>query len=151
MRLVRLVMVVLGVVACAYEASAQMRLDVERCRAIADDEMRLRCYDDIRLPGPIVRAKYEQVDLAELEEFPLSYRGRLVEVTGWLALSRDNLLLKTSSESEASMPIDAESLSRHERQSLLAACGEGCEATVQGKVAPVNFVTGIIADTISPD
>jgi hypothetical protein len=151
MRRVGFVIVVM-VGALASAAPAQMRREIETCRAIADDALRLQCYDGIGLPrAGAPRPKYERVELAELEEFPLSYRGSLVEVTGWLIPSGDFFLLKTDPEAADALPVEAEALTRQQRQSILATCGEGCGAIVQGKVAPVNFSTGIIADTIRAD
>ena len=46
------------------------------------------------------------------------------------------------------IPVDFDSLARRDREAFLEACGEGCEATVQGRVRPVNFTTGIVADTL---
>jgi hypothetical protein len=46
------------------------------------------------------------------------------------------------------MPIDYQAMPRHERQRFLAECGEGCSATVQGRVRPVNFTTGIVAEVL---
>jgi hypothetical protein len=39
-------------------------------------------------------------------------------------------------------------LPRHERETFLEKCGSGCDATVQGRVRPVAFTTGIVADAI---
>ena len=132
-------------------AAAQTRQDIERCRAIGDDQLRLQCYDAILLPGRLTRSKYEVVDLAELEGYPLSYRGRLVQVRGWLTPSQDIFTLSTGPDAGDALPIEADNLSRRDREALVAACLEGCQAIVQGKVAPVNFTTGIIADILRPD
>ena len=141
------IVVMMGALASA--APAQMRREIETCRAIADDALRLQCYDGIGLPrAGAPRPKYERVELGELEEYPLSYRGSLVEVTGWLIPSGDFFLVKTDPEAADALPVEAEALTRHQLQSILATCAEGCGAIVQGKVAPVNFSTGIIADTI---
>lgn len=152
MRRVGSVIVVMLAALGAPAAPAQTRQEIETCRAIADDELRLQCYDGMGLPrGGAPRPKYERVELAELEQYPLSYRGNLVEVTGWLIPSGDFFLVKTDPEAADALPVEAETLSRHQLQSILATCGEGCRAIVQGKVAPVNFSTGIIADTVRPD
>ena len=127
-------------------AAAQTREDVERCRAIADDARRLACYDDIRLSPGSPLSKYEVVPLDELKSFALSYRGQLVEVTGWLTPDGDRFFLGVDETDESPMPIDFGSVPRQERQAFLAECGEGCDATVQGRVRPVNFTTGIVAD-----
>src|ERR671917_663817 len=143
MRRVGFVIVVM-VGALVSAAPAQVRREIETCRAIADDGLRLHCYDAIGLPrAGAPRPKYERVELAELEEFPLSYRGSLVEVTGWLVPSGDFFLLKTHPEAADALPVEAEALTRQQRQSILATCAEGCGAIIQGKVAPVNFSTGI--------
>ncbi len=152
MRRVGSVIVVMLAALWASAAPAQVRREIETCRAIADDALRLQCYDGIGLPrAGAPRPKYERVELAELEEFPLSYRGSLVEVTGWLVPSGDFFLLKTDPEAADALPVEAEALTRQQLQSILATCAEGCGAIVQGKVAPVNFSTGIIADTVRPD
>jgi hypothetical protein len=152
MRRLGSVIVVLLAALWAVAAPAQVRREIETCRAIEDDELRLQCYDGIGLPsGGATRPKYERVELAELEEFPLSYRGSLVEVTGWLIPSGDFFLLKTDPEAADALPVEAETLTRQQRQSVLGTCGKGCRAIVQGKVAPVNFSTGIIADTLRPE
>jgi hypothetical protein len=144
--------IVVMVGALVSAAPAQVRREIETCRAIADDALRLQCYDGIGLPrAGAPRPKYERVELAELEEFPLSYRGSLVEVTGWLVPSGDFFLLKTDPEAADALPVEAEALTRQQRQAILATCAEGCGAIVQGKVAPVNFSTGIIADIIRAD
>jgi hypothetical protein len=129
-------------------AGAQTREDVERCRAIQNDARRLACYDEIRLsPGPPL-SKYEAVPLDELKTFALSYRGQLVEVTGWLTMGEDFFFLGIDASDEDPMPIDFGAIPRHERQAFLAECGEGCAAAVQGRVRPVNFTTGIVADAL---
>jgi hypothetical protein len=152
MRCVRFVITVMMGALWAPAAAAQTSLDIERCRDISEDRMRLQCYDAIPLtPGRFRRSKYEVVDLAELAEYPLSYRGRLVEVSGWLTPSEDAFFLSTAADAENGLPIEADSLSRRDRDAVVAACLEGCQATVQGKVAPVNFTTGIIADTLRPE
>lgn len=132
----------------ANAAAAQTREDMERCRAIVDDARRLACYDSIRLsPGPPV-SKYEVVSLDELKSFALSYRGELVQVSGWLTPGDDFFFLGVDETDERPMPIDFGSVARQERQEFLAECGEGCEAEVQGRVRPVNFTTGIVADVL---
>jgi|SRR5688572_4566821 hypothetical protein len=138
--------VVVGLI-LAGAAQAQTRAEIERCRAIADDARRLDCYDAIALAQG-TRSKYDIVPLNELIDFALSYRGDLVEVTGWVRPDDDVYLLGPEQGSEESIPIDFELLSRHERQSFLDECGEGCQATVQGRVSPVNFTTGIVADAL---
>lgn len=127
---------------------AQTREDMERCRAIENDERRLTCYDAIRLsPGP-PRSKYEEVPLEELKSFALSYRGQLVEVTGWLTPGHNFLFLGVDESDEDPIPIDFETMPRRARQAFLDGCGEGCSAAVQGRVRPVNFTTGIVADAL---
>jgi hypothetical protein len=128
-------------------AEAQTREDMLRCRSIADEGRRLACYDAINLL-PASRSKYENVDLAELKGFALSYRGQLVEVTGWVKTGEELFSLGIDAADARPIPIDFNSLSRQDRQAFLEACGEGCEATVQGRVRPVNFTTGIVADTL---
>lgn len=128
-------------------AQAQTRADIERCRAITDDARRLDCYDAITL-APGTRSKYDIVPLNELINFALSYRGDLVEVSGWIRPDDDVFFLSPEEGGEESVPIDFGLLSRHERQSFLDQCGDACEATVQGRVSPVNFTTGIVADAI---
>lgn len=134
--------------ACAGGAWAQTREDMERCRAIENDARRLSCYDAIRLsPGP-PRAKYETVPLEELRSFALSYRGQLVEVTGWLVPGEEFLFLGVDETDEAPIPIDFENIPRRQREAFLEECGEACPAAVQGRVRPVNFTTGIVADAL---
>jgi hypothetical protein len=147
MRFVCFALTILAGIVCPVIASAQMRVELEQCRAITDDARRLECYDSITL-GPSTRSKYDVVPLDELIDFALSYRGDLVEVTGWVTPGDDFFSLGIGADSEDSMPVDFKLLSRHERESFLDQCGEGCEATVQGTVRPVNFTTGIVADAI---
>ena len=152
MRVIHSVVLVTLCVLWAPAAAGQTLQDIERCREIGEGQLRLQCYDAIIIrPGRLTRSKYEVVDLAELAEYPLSYRGRLVEASGWLTLSEDIFLLSTAADADDGLPIEADSLSRRDRETLVAACLEGCQATVQGKVAPVNFTTGIIADAVRPD
>ena len=152
MRVIRSVFLAVVCVLLAPAASAQTRQDIERCREIREDQLRLQCYDAIVLPpGRLTRSKYEVIDLAELAGYPLSYRGRLVEVSGWLTPSEDVFFLSMAAEADKGLPIEADSLSRRDREALIAACIEGCQARVQGKVAPVNFTTGIIADSVRPE
>jgi hypothetical protein len=129
-------------------AEAQTREDIEHCRAIEDDARRLVCYDDIRLSPGSPRAKYETVAIEELKNFALSYRGNLVEVTGWLTPSEDFWFLGVSESDERPIPIDFESMPRQLREEFLRECGAGCPAAVQGRVRPVNFTTGIVADAM---
>jgi hypothetical protein len=129
-------------------ASAQSRAAMERCRAILDPERRLACYDAIDLAISPPRAKYEVVELSELKQFALSYRGDLVEVSGWVTPGNELLTLGGDEADTDTIPIEFESLSRQDRRNFLTACGEGCRATVQGRVMPVNFTTGIVADAL---
>jgi hypothetical protein len=129
-------------------AQAQTREDVLRCREIVDTTRRLACYDEIELTGS-PRAKYETVDLAELKGFALTYRGHLVEVSGWIKPGGDLMFIGVDEADASAIPIDFEAIARRDRDRFLAVCGEGCEATVQGRVRPVNFTTGIVADTLT--
>ena len=140
--------IVVGLTLAAGDAAdAQTREDLLRCRSIADEGRRLACYDALDLL-PASRSKYEKVDLAELKGFALSYRGQLVEVTGWIKPSAELFFLGVDEADARPLPIDSGSLSRRDRQAFLDACGDGCEATVQGRVRPVNFTTGIVADAL---
>lgn len=132
---------------CADASVAQTREDIDRCRAIADEERRLACYDAIELQ-PAPRSKYEPVGLVELQNFALSFRGQLVEVTGWIEPGVRVSFLGLDENDERPLPIDTDSLPRRDRQAFLDACGGGCEATVQGRVRPVNFTTGIVAEAV---
>lgn len=128
-------------------APAQTREDMLICREIKDETRRLACYDAIYvLPG--VRSKYETVDIGELKSFALSYRGQLVEVSGWVKPGARTFSLGLDDDDRRPLPLDLDQLARRDRQAFLDTCGEGCEATVQGTVRPVNFTTGIVADTI---
>lgn len=129
-------------------AWAQSRVEMERCRAIADDARRLKCYDAIQLSTSAPRSKYERVDLGEFKKYALSYRGDLVEITGWITPSTELLRLGSDENDDRPIPVEFATLSRRDRQDFLSACGDGCEATVQGRVKPVNFTTGIAADVL---
>ena len=139
--------ILLGAVLLAASAHAQTREDILRCREIVDTERRLACYDAIELSGS-PRSKYEVVDISELKGFALSYRGHLVEVQGWIKPGGDLLLLGVDEADQSTIPIDFQALPRRDREAFLQACAEGCEATVQGRVRPVNFTTGIVADAL---
>jgi hypothetical protein len=132
----------------ATSAQAQETSEIVRCRAIADNDRRLACYDAIPTRSGSLLSKYEAVSLDELKDFALTYRGRLVEVTGWLTPGSSYLFLGLDKDDARPMPIDAENLERRARETLLERCGEGCEATIQGRVRPVNFTTGIMADMV---
>jgi len=130
-------------------AEAQTREDVLRCRSISDQTRRLTCYDAIELLGA-PRSKHEILDLSELKNFALSYRGDLIAVSGWIKPGEDGVLLLGFDASDPDpMPVDFEQLSRRNIEDFLEACGGGCEATVQGRVQPVKFTTGIVADTLT--
>jgi hypothetical protein len=129
-------------------AQAQSRVEMERCRAISDEARRLKCYDAIALSTSAPRSKYERVDLAEFKQFALSYRGDLIEVTGWVTPSGELLRLGTNEDDERPVPVEFDSMSRRDQQDFFETCGEGCEATIQGRVKPVNFTTGIVAEVI---
>ncbi len=129
-------------------AEAQSREDMERCRLIVDDQRRLQCYDAIDLSTSEPRTKYEVIDLGDLKSYALSYRGTLVEVSGWLKPGPDFLFLGIDAADDHPIPIEDENLPRRDRQTFLSICGGGCQATVQGRVSPVNFTTGIIADAL---
>jgi hypothetical protein len=118
------------------------------CRAIEDGARRLECYDAIPLRPNLLRRKYEAVPLDELKTYRLSYRGRLVEVEGWVKPDGEYLALGLSGDDATPMPIDVEALNRRDRQAVFEECAAGCEAVVQGRVGPVNFTTGIAADTV---
>jgi hypothetical protein len=129
-------------------AHAQSRVEMERCRAIADQVRRLKCYDAIQLSTSAPRSKYERVDLGEFKKYALSYRGDLVEVTGWVTRKGELLQFGIDESDQNPIPVEFDLLSRRDRQDFLDACGEACEATVQGRVKPVNFTTGIAADVL---
>jgi hypothetical protein len=130
-------------------ADAQTREDMLRCRSISDETRRLACYDAIELLGA-PRSKYDIVDLSELKSFALSYRGELIEVAGWVRPGEDGLLfIGLDADDPSPMPVDFDQLSRSAREDFLEACGGGCEARVQGRVRPLNFTTGIVADTLT--
>lgn len=129
-------------------ASAQEAGEIARCRAIADDERRLECYDAIPVARASPLSKYEVVTLEEFKEFALSYRGRLIETTGFLRPGASYFFLGLDADDATAIPIDPENLDRRARETLLERCGDGCEATVQGRVRPVNFTTGIVADAV---
>jgi len=139
-------LVLVGLLWCA-AAEAQNVEDMQICRAISDEAKRLVCYDAIELaPGP--RPKYEVLDLSDLKSYALSYRGQLVEVSGWAKPSGELLFLGVDAADARPIPIDFDSIGRRDRQAFLSACAEGCDATVQGRVMPVNFTTGIVADAL---
>jgi hypothetical protein len=129
-------------------AQAQSRVEMERCRAIADETRRLKCYDAIQLSTSAPRSKYERVDLGEFKKYALTYRGNLVEVTGWITPGSELLQLGSDEADTTPVPVEFDNLSRRDREDFLTACGAGCEATVQGRVKPVNFTTGIAADVL---
>ena len=129
-------------------AWAQAREDLARCRAIAEDARRLACYDAIQLSPSAPRSKYEPVALADLQGYALSYRGRLIDVTGWIRPERDFYLLGATAQDAKPLPVDVRVLGRRERDQLAQQCPAGCEASIQGRVGPVNFVTGIVAETV---
>jgi hypothetical protein len=129
-------------------AAAQTHADLARCRAIADDQRRLECYDEIAGPRPSLLSKYEVVPIDDFKAFALGYRGRFVELRGRLALAGDYATLGRDGEEADAIPIELENLSRQELQAIRKACPESCEATVQGRAAPVRFTTGIVADAI---
>jgi len=139
--------ILLGAILLAASAHAQTREDILRCREIVDTERRLACYDAIELSGS-PRSKYELVDISELKGFALSYRGHLVEVQGWVKPGGDLLLIGVDEADESTIPIDFQAIPRRDREAFLQECGEGCQATVQGRVRPVNFTTGIVADAM---
>ena len=128
-------------------ASAQED-EVGLCRGIEDDARRLECYDTIPLRPGLLRRKYEIVPLEELRTYRLSYRGRFVEVDGWVTPSGEYLLLGASAEDPGTMPVEIEALPRRDREAVLEQCARGCAAVVRGRVNPVNFTTGIVADAI---
>jgi hypothetical protein len=148
MRFLSVAMLVTLGMAWANSAPAQTREDLERCRAIEHDMRRLACYDAIRLSPGSSRSKYETVPLDELKSFALSYRGQLVEVTGWLAPGDDLFFLGVDEADDDPIPIDITNMPRQDRQAFLRECGEGCPAEVRGRVSPVNFTTGIVADAL---
>jgi hypothetical protein len=127
---------------------AQLRDDVLRCRDVQDEGRRLACYDAISLSTAAPRSKYEAVPLTDLQAYALSYRGRLVQVTGWVELAGRFLLLKSAAGEAGSLPVDFRNLTRAELQTFQEGCASGCEAIVEGRVGPVNFTTGIVADTL---
>jgi hypothetical protein len=147
MRFLRVAFVTALGVWCA-GAHAQSRDDLVRCRAIEDQSQRLVCYDSIALSPAAPRSKYEPVPFEELQNFALSYRGRFVEVTGWIEPGDRFFLLRGNEQNTRSLPVDLRTLSRSEQESTREQCGTGCEATVQGRVDPVNFTTGINAERI---
>ena len=147
MRPIRIALTIVFCIA-AEGAPAQMLESVARCRTIQDEALRLRCYDNISLPTTSPLSKYEAVDLDELKDYALSYRGRLVEVGGGLRPSGTYLFLGANADDASAIPVEVEALPRREREVILEACADGCEGVVQGRVRPVNFTTGIVADEV---
>jgi hypothetical protein len=129
-------------------AWAQTHEDLGRCRIITDSARRLACYDAIPLSATAPRSKYEPVQLAELRTYALSYRDRLVEIVGWIRPEREDFLLGSDANDGSPFPVDLRLLTRQQRDSIAQQCPAGCEATIQGRVGPVNFVTGIVAETL---
>lgn len=129
-------------------AWAQTHEDIAGCRIVADDARRLACYDAIRLSPSTPRGKYEPIALADLKTSALTYRGRLVEVIGWIRPERDQYVLGSAVGDPSPMPVDLRGLTRQERESLARHCLTVCEATIRGRVAPVNFVTGLVVETV---
>ena len=132
----------------AVGARAQDASDLLRCRSIADEERRLTCYDAITIPSASPLSKYEVVPLEELRSYALTYRGRLIETEGWLKPGKTYLFLGQDAGDPNPVAVDAANLTRRAREALLEQCGEGCRAKVQGAVRPVNFTTGIVADSV---
>lgn len=145
---IRLIVLVAVAVTGAGLGRAQTREDLERCRRIEDEARRLGCYDAIRLAPTSARRKYEAVPLDELKEYALTFRGQLVEVTGWVVPDERFFFLGLDETDERPLPIDPGPLSRRDRQAFLDDCGAGCTATIQGRVRPVNFTTGLVADEL---
>jgi hypothetical protein len=134
---------------CAADAAvAQTHADLARCRAITDDARRLACYDAIEPLGSSRLSKYEVVGLADFQEFALGYRGRFVEVRGTLRFVDEYATLGLDAGDAAAIPVELENLSRQELRTIRDACPESCEATVQGRAAPLRFTTGIRADVV---
>jgi hypothetical protein len=149
MRIVAWVMLAIAGLILASAGLAQSREEMERCRALEDEARRLSCYDSIPLSRVTAPSKYERVSLDELKEFRLSYRGQLIEVTGWIAPGDDDLLFLGLDPADAdTIPIDFAALPRHDRETFTETCGSGCDATVQGRVRPLNFTTGVVADAL---
>ncbi len=89
-------------------AQAQSRVEMERCRAIADEARRLKCYDAIQLSTSAPRSKYERVDLGEFKKYALTYRGDLVEVTGWVTPGSELLQLGSDETDKTPIPVEFE-------------------------------------------
>ena len=129
-------------------AAAQTHADLARCRAIADDARRLDCYDAIEPLGAANLSKYEVVPIEDFRAFALGYRGRFVELRGRMTLADDSATLAIDAQDREAIPIGLENLSRQELRAIQGACPDGCDATVQGRAAPVRFTTGVVADTV---
>ena len=129
-------------------AAAAQEDELGLCRVIEDDSRRLECYDAIPLRPGLLRRKYEAVPLEELRTYRLSYRGRFVEVEGWIAPSGEYFSLGAAPDDSGTMPVELKTLPRRDREELLRQCASGCAAVVRGRVSPVNFTTGIVADAI---
>jgi hypothetical protein len=143
--------VVIAILGLAWPAigMAQTRQDLERCRSINDSLRRLSCYDGISLSQPPPsRSKYEAVPLAEIQADALSFRGRFVEVTGWISSEGALIQLGSDAGDTRPVPVDIRALDRRQREAFVEQCGQGCDATIQGRVGPVGFTTGIAADLL---
>jgi hypothetical protein len=128
---------------------AQTRQDLERCRSINDTLRRLSCYDGISLSqSPPARSKYQPVPLADIQADALSFRGRFVEVTGWISPEGNLFQLGAEAGDARPIPVDLRALDRRQRDAFVEQCGQGCDATIQGRVGPVGFTTGIAADLL---
>ena len=116
------------------DCAAQTLEDMQRCRAITDAARRLACYDAIELVTSAPSPNTHAIDLSDLKAYALSYRGQLVEVSGWIKPGAELFFLGVDAADPRPIPIDFDSTARRDRQAFLNACGEGCEATVQGRV-----------------
>ena len=86
----------------------------------------------------------KRIELSDFRANALSYRGDLVELSGWLSPDGDLLMLGADAADPSPIPVEYSNLPRRAREDFLVACGAGCEAVVQGRVRPVNFTTGQI-------
>src|SRR3954464_4532531 len=111
MRFVASIGFVLVGMLCGGFAEAQTLDDMLRCRAISDGTRRLACYDAIEV-APAPKPKYEKVDLSDLKNYALSYRGELVEVSGWVKPGPELFFLGADQSDTHPIPIDFELLAR---------------------------------------
>ena len=153
-RAVRRVLAVGVLVLLPLTTGAQEVSDNLRCRSIAAESDRLRCYDKLAdkarsATAPSAKREYQSVSLMDLLLHQDTLDGERVKVSGNLVVEGENAALRYKDVTWSLLFVDVTAVAREQRRQMLEHCGGyGCAAEVRGTVGRVLGDPGIVAESV---